>query len=118
MILGIRIIRAIVKTFTAVKKVLAGTGNFVLNDAIENGFSGTLLGKPVYVSDQAEALATKKKSVWYINPAAALATKTVEDFVQVLNERFATQHAVGIVAWIEADAKVQNQQAVAYLEQA
>lgn len=105
-------------TFTAVKKVLAGTGNFVLNDAIENGFSGTLLGKPVYVSDQAEALATKKKSVWYINPAAALATKTVEDSVQVLNERFATQHAVGIVAWIEADAKVQNQQAVAYLEQA
>lgn len=105
-------------TWTAVKKVLAGTSNYELNASIENGFSGRLLGKPVFVSDRVEALATGKKSVWYINPAEALAVKTVEDSVQVLNERYATQHAVGIVAWIEADAKVQNQQAVAFIQQA
>lgn len=105
-------------TWTAVKKVLAGTSNYELNASIENGFVGRLLGKPVYTSDQCEALATGKKSVWYINPAEALAVKTVEDSVQVLNERYATQHALGVVAWLEMDAKIVNQQAVGYIQQA
>jgi len=105
-------------TWTAVKKVLAGTSNYELNASIENGFAGRLLGKPVYTSDQCEALATGKKAVWYINPAEALAVKTVEDSVQVLNERFATQHAVGIVAWLEMDVKIQNQQAVGFIQMA
>ena len=36
--------------------------------------------------------------------------------MQVLNEKYATQHAIGIVAYIEVDAKIQNQQAVAVLK--
>ena len=102
-------------TWTAVKKVLAGTSNYILNDSIEDGFSGRLLGKPVYTSDQAEAMATGKRAVFYVNPAQALATKLVEDSVQILNEKYAVQHAVGVVAWYEADCKVQNQQAAAVL---
>jgi len=105
-------------TWTAVKKVLAGTSNYELNASIENGFAGRLLGKPVYTSDQCEALATGKKAIWYINPAEALAVKTVEDSVQILNERYATQHAIGVVAWLEMDAKVQNQQAVGFVQMA
>ena len=102
-------------TWTAVKKVLAGTSNYILNDSIEDGFSGRLLGKPVYTSDQVEAMATGKRAVFYVNPAQALATKLVEDSVQILNEKYAVQHAVGVVAWYEADCKVQNQQAAAVL---
>ena len=102
-------------TWTAVKKVLAGTSNYILNDSIEGGFSGRLLGKPVYTSDQVEAMAASKRAVFYVNPAEALATKLVEDSVQILNEKYATQHAVGVVAWYEVDAKVQNQQAAAVL---
>ena len=102
-------------TWTAIKKVLAGTSNYELNASIEGGFAGRLLGKPVYTSDQADAMATGKRAVFYVNPAEALATKLVEDSVQVLNERYAVQHAVGVVAWYEADCKVQNQQAAAVL---
>lgn len=102
-------------TWTAVKKVLAGTSNYILNDSIEGGFSGRLLGKPVYTSDQVEAMAASKRAVFYVNPAEALATKLVEDSVQILNEKYAVQHAVGVVAWYEADCKVQNQQATAVL---
>lgn len=102
-------------TWTAVKKVLAGTSNYMLNDSIEGGFSGRLLGKPVYTSDQCEAMTAAKRAVFYVNPAQALATKLVEDSVQVLNEKYAVQHAVGVVAWYEADCKVQNQQAAAVL---
>jgi len=102
-------------TWTAIKKVLAGTSNYILNDSIEGGFSGRLLGKPVYTSDQVEAMAAAKRAVFYVNPAQALATKLVEDSVQILNEKYAVQHAVGVVAWYEADCKVQNQQAAAVL---
>ena len=102
-------------TWTAIKKVLAGTSNFELNGSIENGFAGRLLGKPVYTSDQVEAMAASKRAVFYVNPAEALASKLVEDSVQILNEKYATQHAVGVVAWYEADCKVQNQQAAAVL---
>lgn len=102
-------------TWTAIKKVLAGTSNYILNDSIEGGFSGRLLGKPVYTSDQVEAMAAAKRAVFYVNPAQALAVKLVEDSVQILNEKYATQHAVGVVAWYEADCKVQNQQAAAVL---
>ena len=102
-------------TWTAIKKVLAGTSNYELNASIEGGFAGRLLGKPVYTSDQVEAMAASKRAVFYVNPAEALATKLVEDSVQILNEKYAVQHAVGVVAWYEADAKVQNQQAAAVL---
>ena len=102
-------------TWTAIKKVLAGTSNYELNASIEGGFAGRLLGKPVYTSDQVEAMAASKRAVFYVNPAEALATKLVEDSVQILNEKYAVQHAVGVVAWYEADCKVQNQQAAAVL---
>ena len=102
-------------TWTAIKKVLAGTSNYELNASIEGGFAGRLLGKPVYTSDQVEAMAASKRAVFYVNPAQALAVKLVEDSVQILNEKCAVQHAVGVVAWYEADCKVQNQQAAAVL---
>ena len=105
-------------TYTAVKKVLAATSNYQLNDSIENGFSGTILGKPVYVTDQCEAMTAGKNAIWYVNPSQALAVKIVEESVQVLNELYAAQHAVGVVTWFEADAKIQNQQAVAVLTMA
>lgn len=105
-------------TWTAVKKVLAGTANYELNSSIENGFAGRLLGKPVYTSDACEALATGKRSVWYVNPHEALALKMVDGSIQVLNELYAAQYAIGVVSFFEVDCKVQNQQAIGYLQQA
>jgi hypothetical protein len=36
--------------------------------------------------------------------------------VEVLRELFAAQHAVGVVGWVELDAKVQDQQKLAALK--
>ena len=46
---------------------------------------------------------------------SGLALKQRDDALemQVLRERFATQHATGITAWIEFDAKVENAQKIA-----
>lgn len=105
-------------TLTAIEKVLAGTSNFVVNEVIQNGFGASLFGKPVYLSDQVADIATGAKAVYFVNPAQALAVKVNEDSVQPLNEVFAAQHAIGVVAWIDFDAKVQNEQAVAVLQMA
>ncbi len=105
-------------TYTAIKKVLAGTSNYELNASIEGGFAGRILGKPVYTTDQSLAMTTGNAAIHYINPEQALATKLVEDSVQVLNELYAAQHALGVVTWIEADAKIENQQAAAAIQMA
>lgn len=105
-------------TLTAVQKLKDNNGRYLFNDDIVEGFSGKILGKPVYTTDQAPAMEAGKNAIFYLNPAAGLAVKLVEDSVQVLREKYATQHAIGVVAWVEADAKVQNQQAVAVLKMA
>ena len=57
-----------------------------------------------------------EKTVIYYGDMRGLATKFSEDVnIQVLRERFATQHAVGVVGWLEFDAKVINEQQIAAL---
>ena len=104
------------ETLTAVRLLKDQNLRYYVNDDVTSEFGVTLLGKPVYVSDQMPKMAAGKAAIVYINPAQALAVKLVEDSVQVLNEKYATQHAVGIVNWVEFDAAIQNQQAVAVLK--
>lgn len=105
-------------TFTACQLLKDGNNRYLFNDDIVEGFSGRILGKPVYVSDQCPTIAEDALAVFYINPSQALAVKMVEDTVQILREKYATQHALGIVEWVELDAKIQNEQAVAVLKMA
>lgn len=105
-------------TFTACQLLKDSNNRYLFNDDIVEGFSGRILGKPVYVSDQCPAIDEDALAVFYINPAQALAVKMVEDNVQILREKYATQHALGIVEWVELDAKIQNEQAVAVLKMA
>lgn len=102
-------------TLTAVQLLKDGNQRYIFNDEIQNGFSGTILGKPVYTSDQCPTIDEDNDVIFYINPKQALAVKTVEESVAILRERYATQHAIGVVEWLELDAKIQNQQAVAAL---
>lgn len=102
-------------TLTACQLLKDKNDRYLFNDDIVEGFSGTILGKPVYVSDQCPGIEANANAIYYINPAQALAVKTVEDTVQILREKYATQHALGVVEWVEFDAKIQNEQAVAVL---
>ena len=36
--------------------------------------------------------------------------------IEVLREKYATQHAIGVVGWIEIDSKVENAQKIASLK--
>ena len=63
------------------------------------------------------AVASGKTSIYY-GDFSGLAVKISEDMnIEVLREKFATQHAIGVVGWIEVDSKVENAQKVAKLVQ-
>lgn len=105
-------------TRTAIRKLKDGEDRYILNQDATSKWGYTLFGKPVYVSENMPAMATGRASILY-GDFSGLAVKLSEDMeVQVLREKFATQHAVGVVAWMEVDAKVENAQKLAKLVQA
>ena len=72
------------------------------------------MGNDVYCSDNIVGLGTASKPVVMYGDFSGLAVKEGEKTeIQVLTERFATQHAVGVVAWGELDAKVEDTQKIA-----
>ena len=106
------------KTRDALRLLKDDVGRYLLNDDISAPFGKTLLGKPVYVSDNMDDIATGKKVIYY-GDMSGLATKFSEELhVEVLRELYAAQHAIGVVGWVEFDAKVQDQQKIAVLKMA
>lgn len=102
-------------TRTALRTLKSNTGYYLLNDDISSPFGNTLLGKPVYVSDNMPDMAAGKTAIYY-GDMRGLATKFSEEMsIEVLREKYATQHAVGVVGWLEFDAKVEDAQKIAKL---
>lgn len=105
-------------TRTALRTLKSNTGYYLLNDDMTSPFGSVLLGKPVYVSDNMPDMAAGKVAIYY-GDMNGLATKFNEDIsIDVLRELFATQHAYGVVAWFEFDAKVIDEQQIAKLTMA
>lgn len=95
---------------TAIRKLKDGEGNYLLNKDATTKWGYTLFGRPVYISDAMDGIAAEKTPIVYGDPSG-LAIKTSESFsLQLLTEKYATQHAIGAVAWMELDAKVENAQ--------
>ena len=102
-------------TFTAIKKLKDNQGRYLLQDDITGAFPYRLLGKPVILSDSMPVIASAAKAVLY-GDYRGLAVNIREDMsVEVLREKYATQHAVGIVGWMELDSKVADPQMLATL---
>ena len=102
-------------TRTALRTLKSTTGYYLLNDDVSSPFGNTLLGKPVYVSDNMPDMAAGKTAIYY-GDMRGLATKFSEDMtIEVLREKYATQHAIGVVGWLEFDSKVEDEQKIAKL---
>lgn len=101
-------------TRTAIRKLKDSDGNYLLNRDLSAKWGYTLLGKDVYCSDQVEKLGAVSKNVLFYGDFSGLAVKESETAeIQILNELFAAQHAIGVVAWGEIDAKVEDKQKIA-----
>lgn len=104
------------ETFTSLKKLKDSNGRYLLQDDVTGEFPYRLLGKPVYLSDNMPKLAAGASAVLY-GDYSGLSVNLREDIsIQVLREKYATQHAIGVVAWFEFDSKVTDSQKLAVLK--
>ena len=102
-------------TRTALRLLKDDMGRYLLNDDLSTPFGVSLLGKTVYVSDIMADIATGETVIYY-GDMKGLATKFAENInIQVLRERYADEHADGVIGWFEFDARVQDQQKIAKL---
>lgn len=102
-------------TRTALRLLKGSDGHYLLQDDITSPFGSTLLGKPVYVSDSMPGIEADATAIYY-GDMTGLATKFSENITtQVLREKYADEHATGVVAWFEFDSKVQDEQKLAKL---
>lgn len=102
-------------TRTAIRKLKDDDGNYILNKDATSKWGYTLFGKDVYTSDNMPTMAAGNTAIYY-GDFSGLAVKVSEEMnIEVLREKFATQHAVGVVGWLEMDSKVENAQKIAKL---
>lgn len=102
-------------TRKAIRKLKDKDGQYLLNKDVSAKWGYTLLGKPVYTSDNMPVLGSGAIAIYY-GDFSGLAVKVSEEMnIQVLNEKYAEQHAVGVLAFVGCDAKVQNTQKIAKL---
>ena len=106
-------------TFKACTKLKNGQGEYLLNKDITNGFSYTLLGRPVFESDNMPKITTKAKVAVFADLkgySTKLSSESAE--ITILKERFATQYAVGVAGYVEIDGKIVEEQRIAVLAMA
>lgn len=105
-------------TRTALRLLKSNTGYYLLNDDISTPFGTSLLGKPVYVSDNMPNIAAGNRVIYY-GDMRGLATKFNENInIEVLRERYADEHAYGVIGWLEFDSKIIDEQQLAVMKMA
>lgn len=102
-------------TFVAVKKLKDGNNRYLLQDDVTGEFPFRLLGKPVYLSDNMPAMAAGAKAILYGDYSGLSVNFRENISIEVLREKYATQHAIGVVSWFEFDSRVTDHQKLAVL---
>ena len=106
------------ETFAAVKKLKDRNDRYLLQDDITGAFPYRLLGKPVHLSDNMPKMATGNKAILYGDYSGLSVNFRENISIEVLREKYATMHAIGVVSWFEFDAKVTDSQKLAVLTMA
>lgn len=104
------------KTLNALRKLKDNDGKYLLNPDIRTGFGYTLLGSPVEESDAMPAMEAGKMAIAFGDFSGLYVKFTEQLELQVLREKYATQHALGVVGWIEVDSKIVEPQKIAILK--
>lgn len=105
-------------TLLELRKLKDADEHYMLNPDMRQGFGYTLLGKPVHVSDAIDTIGSGKAVIAYGDFSGVYVNMRSGIEIQVLKERFADEHAAGVVAWFEADAKVVEPQKIVVVKMA
>lgn len=102
-------------TRRAIRKLKDSDGNYLLNKDLTTPFGYALLGKPVYISENCPKMGAGLKAIAY-GDMSGLYVKLAQNVeIQVLNEKYATQHAIGVVGYVEADSQIIEPQKLSVL---
>lgn len=105
-------------TFKKIRKLKNNDGEYLLNKDLTTPFGWTLLGKPVYISDNAPKAEAGKTVIVY-GEMSGLYVKLAQGIeMQMLLEKYATKHAIGVVGYVEFDSKIVETQKLAGLKMA
>lgn len=106
-------------TFSSLRKMKDADGKPLLNPDIRNGFGWQMLGRPVLISENAPSTIAAGEKVIGYGDFSGLYVKLAQNIeLQILNEKYATQHATGLVGYVEFDSRVVEDQKIAVLEMA
>ena len=105
-------------TLKALRKLKDANGEYLLNKDITTAFGWSLLGKPVYLTESMPEIASGAKVIAY-GDMSGLYVKLAQNMqIQILMEKYATQHATGVVGYVEFDSKIVEVQKIALLQMA
>lgn len=103
------------ETFTALKLLTDAHGRPLIEPDITQSFPYKLLGKNVYLSENMPKVSAESKSILYGDYSGLSINFRENISIEILREKYATQHAVGVVAWFEFDSKITDEQKLAVL---
>lgn len=106
------------ETRKVIRKLKDSDGNYLLQKDLTMPFGYSLLGKPVYISESCPKIAAGKKVIAYGDMSGLYVKLTKNVEIQVLLEKYATQHALGVVGYVEADSKIVEPQKLAVMTMA
>jgi HK97 family phage major capsid protein len=102
---------------TEIEALKDGNDRYIFNGQAEGPFAGTVFGYPVFASDNLPATVAADTRLGYFGNPVALGIRLAPEIeVEVLRERFADQHAIGVTGWVDFDIKTENHQAMAWLK--
>jgi len=105
-------------TLKAVRKLKDNNGDYMLNQDIRTPFGWSILGKPVYITDSMPKIEAGKPVIAY-GDMKGLFVKLAQGIeLQLLVEKYATQHALGVVGYVEFDSRIVEPQKISVLEMA
>lgn len=102
-------------TLAAIRKLKTANNEYLLNPDITSPFGWSILGKHVYITESMPAPAAGKKAIVY-GDMSGLYLKFAQNMeIQILYEKYATQHGIGVCAWTECDSKIVEPQKIRLL---
>lgn len=103
-------------TRNAIRRLKDTEGNYILNRDLTTAFGYNLLGKPVFVSDNMAEIGASAVTIAYGDMSGLYLKFAQQMEITVLMEKFATQHAVGVIGYAEMDSKIVEPQKLAVLK--
>lgn len=105
------------KTLGVLRKLKDNDGRYLLQNDATAPFGYMILGRPIFVSENMPDIAGGKIAVAYADFKGIALKMSTGVEIQVLKEHFAMQHSIGVVGFVEFDAKILNPQSIAVLKQ-